>query len=420
MALLRVEEAVARVMATVPDVVPESVPLELAYGRVLVESVVAPVAVPPWDNAAMDGYALRLAEPLGTGEVATFWLTETIGAGSVGQTLADPRRCAAIMTGAPVPQGATAVVMVEQTERQGSEIRVRGPVQVGDHIRRRGEDVLPGDRVLLSGRTVTPGAVAVAASLGLDRLKVGKRPVVALLSTGDELIPPGQVLGPGQIFASNDVALAGQVRDSGGIARRVGVARDNLASLLEHLEHASRSDVVVTTGGVSVGEFDYVKEAFQTLGADIEFWKVAIKPGKPFAFGVLRAGGREVPLFGLPGNPVSCMVNFLQFVRPWLLAAQGHASPYPPFIDAFAGEPLRGKPGRLRLDRVRLVRDGARWLAFGASDQGSAILAGMAHGHGLAVLEEDVGTLPAGAPVRVQIFDTSFLDGTEPSWRIGR
>ena len=408
--MLTVDDAQSRILRTVQRMDEEVVPLEAAYGRVLAREICSPLDVPPWDNSAMDGYAVHASDTSSAG--VRLRINETIGAGDVGTVVVASGTASAIMTGAPMPEGADAVVMVEWTDAARSgEVHITGVAAPGLNIRRRGGDVTRGEVVLRAGQTLTPGQVGLLASLGMPTVAVRRRPVVALLSTGDEVVPPGEPLGPGQIYASNSFALAGLVREAGGIPRDMGNAPDALAGLTAKLEACLDADIVVTTGGVSVGVYDYVKEAYAALGAHMDFWKVKMKPGKPLAFGRLDRGGREVPLFGLPGNPVSCMVNFLEFVRPYLRTALGDPAPFLPVVDAVAGEDFRGRPGRLRLIRVRLAVMDGRWVATSTGTQSSGALQSMARAHGLMSLPEDAEAPRAGAAVRVQLLDAGFLDG---------
>lgn len=412
--MLTVEEAQARILGEVPLLEAEEVVLHDAFGRFLAEDVSSTIDVPPWDNSAMDGYAVRAADTA-EGEVA-LQINETIPAGGVGTIRVEPGTASAIMTGAPVPDGADAVVMVEKTDgaREG-EVRIRGRAVPRQNIRDRGLDVKSGDVVLRAGTRLTAAGVGMAASVGLDRVMVRRQPRISVLSTGDEVVLPGNPLGPGQIYSSNNYALCGLVRDAGALPRDCGNAGDDLESLVSALRAAADgADAVCTTGGVSVGAFDYVKEAHAELGAQMDFWKVRMKPGKPLAFGRVSIEGRVVPLFGLPGNPVSCMVNFLEFVRPWIRMAMGDERPWLGVVDAVAGEDFRGRSNRLRLERVVLDREDGRWVARSTGSQSSGVLTSMVRAHGLMIVPIDASAPAQGDPVRVQLLDPSFLDGLAP------
>ena len=292
-----------------------------ALGRVLAEDVRSGLDVPPADNSSMDGYAMRFADVSAAGSVLP--VSQRIAAGVVGAPL-QPGTAARIFTGAQVPFGADAVVMQEQCEAQGDSVRVDAvPIQ-GQWIRRRGEDVQDGQVVLPAGARLTPQALGLAASVGAATLRVMRRPRVALFSTGDELVMPGEPLKPGAIYNSNRYTLRALIQAMGCDCTDLGIVPDNLAATREALRRAAMgNDLIVTSGGVSVGEEDHLRPAVQAEGR-IELWQIAIKPGKPLAFGeVMRADGSAAYIVGLPGNPVSSFVTFLLMVRPVLLRLQG-------------------------------------------------------------------------------------------------
>ncbi len=403
---LTVEAALARIFADVPTARSEEVPLSQAYGRLLAEAVIAPMSLPPWANSAMDGFAVRAADVPGTLRVL-----ETIGAGSVGRFVVGPRTASRVMTGAPVPPGADAVVMVEDSHSEGDLTTIRVGAKPGQHIRPEGADVVRGAPVLAAGTRLTPGAVGLLASLGLARVGVAVRPKVAILSTGDEVVAPGTALGPGQIYSSNNHALVGLVLAAGAEPIDCGIVGDNTAALrAAFAAAAAAAAIVVSTGGVSVGDFDHVKEV---VGA-VDFGRVRMTPGKPLAYG--RVGTR--PFFGLPGNPVSCMVNFLQFVRPFIRQAMGDPRPFLPVVHAALRAPVRRHPGRVELLRVRLEREDGRLFAVPAGrHQGSGNVVGMAEGHGFALL--DAETTEVSGVVRVQVFDREFDDGVDAAYGWG-
>jgi molybdopterin molybdotransferase len=433
--MLKIEDALARVLSIDLPIRTETVPLQDALGRVLAEPVISMAAIPPWDNAAMDGYALRAAdtaldaarssapqpdcdggEPGPPGAVLR--VVETIPAGGAPTRTLGRGEAARIFTGAPVPPGADTVVMQENSEALADgRVRILGAATEGRHIRREGESVRPGDTVLPAGRTLGASDLGLVAAIGQSQVVAARRPVVALLGTGDELVPPGQALGPGQIWASNTAALAGLVIAAGGVPIDCGIARDDLegtrAAFRRALDHGP--DLLVSTGGVSVGDFDVVKEAMAGEGAEMGFWKVRMKPGKPLAFGVI--GG--VPTFGLPGNPVSCVVNFLQFVRPVLRRALGDPDPHLPVLDAVLEEPLRKRAGRNELVRVTLDWRGGRLYARSTGSQGSARIRGMADAHGFVLLDAHATHASAGDTVPVQVFDTRFLARRDAGYRWG-
>jgi molybdopterin molybdotransferase len=413
-----VEQALSHVLTSVPVAAPESVLLADALGRVSAKTVQSPRAVPPWDNSAMDGYAVVAFDTVDQAEApdgVRLDLLEVVAAGRAPLELVRAGAASAVMTGAPMPRGADAVVIVENSDgsRSGS-VRLRGRATAGQHIRRRGCDIAVGDVVVKGGDTLTPASLGLLASLGLATVDVAVRPRVAVLSTGDEVVLPPAELKPGQIYSSNNITLAAMVRQAGGVALDLGNAPDDREALRARLSEAvEQADVVVTTGGVSAGFFDLVRDAFEDAGATLEFWKIAMKPGKPLAFG--HVGDR--PMFGLPGNPVSCVVNFLQFVRPWMRTHLGDPRPFLPVVEAVALEDLNVRPGRANLLRVCLEpQPDGRWGCRSAGSQSSAVLTAMARAHGLLLIGASSPGPAAGQACRVQLLDVPFLAGSEPSF----
>ena len=293
-----------------------------ALGAVLGEEIVAPHSVPPFDNSAMDGFAVRAADVVDANadSPTALLISETIPAGHMATHRLGPGEAAKIMTGAPLPGGADAVVQSESTREEGSHVLVLEPVRPGRNIRRSGEDVARGDRVLAAGSVLGPAEIGLIASLGLPSIQVHRLPRVAIISTGSELVEVDQPLGPGQIRNSNSYSLRGQCQQLGIQATALGIVPDDYGATRELIEQGLAYDVLLTSGGVSVGEFDFVKEVQDELGVERRLWGVAMKPGKPLAFGV-RDG---TLVFGLPGNPVSAMVSFELFVRPALLRLMGY------------------------------------------------------------------------------------------------
>jgi molybdopterin molybdotransferase len=275
-----------------------------------------------------------------------------------------------------------------------------------------GEDVSAGDIVVNEGCSLTPAAVGLCAAVGRAHVLVARRPRVGLISTGDEIVPPGQPLGPGQIYSSNTHALAGLVLSAGAIPVDCGIAPDRVSETRAAFTKASECDLIISTGGVSVGDFDVVRQAMHELGAQMQFWKVRIKPGKPLAFGVI--GG--TPAFGLPGNPVSCQVGFLQFVRPWLRMAMGDPSPFLPVVQATLAQPVFKRAGRAELSRVVLHHKGDGWEATLAGTQGSGNQVSMVSANGLMLLSEETTQLQKGTIVSVQVFEHALSAQTDPGY----
>ena len=398
-------QALERCLSATLPVLPERVALDRAFGRVLAQEIISPIDVPPWNNSAMDGFALR-AQDVQPG--VALRVLETIAAGSMPTQVVQPGTCSRIMTGAPMPQGADCVVMVERTRQDESGVRFDQTPLVGQNIRPQGGDVSSGQRVLEVGESMTPAAVAMVASLGIPSVLVAQAPRVAILGTGDEVIEPGFPRTPGQIYSSNTLALMGMVRQAGGEPVHCGIAPDDPEGLRLALDRCLRCDLVLSTGGVSVGDFDHVKDVVGTLN----FWKVAVKPGKPLAFGAIKG----VPFFGLPGNPVSCMVNFLQFVRPVIRRSMGDPKPFLPVIQARLTHPLRKRSGRAHLSRVTLSPSEQGWLATPTATQSSGVLMSMVLADGLTLLPPDAGNQSAGDTISVQVIRPEWGSAPSPGY----
>lgn len=408
--MMSVEEALERVLAHFRPLEAEDVPLLGALDRVLAEDALSPINIPPLDNTAMDGYALRAVDTAGAGPDNPVWLrvTTELAAGYVAEETVAPGTAVRIMTGAPIPPGADAVAEFEVVDREGDEIVLRRPIALDRNVRHAGEDVRQGEMVLSSGTFLRPAEVGVLASLGRTRVRVVRRPRVAILSTGDEVAAPGEALRPGQIYDANGYSVAAQTVRCGGEPILLGVARDRREELASKLAEglSAGADLLITSGGVSVGDFDMVKEVLAAEGR-VEFWLVRMKPGKPLAFGLIRG----VPLLGLPGNPVSAMVSFETFARPAILKMSGRTAFRRPQVEARLVDGLRRKDGRRHYLRVRVSRTGDGYEARLTGDQGSGILTSMALANGLAVVSEERSWLPPGAAVPVILFDQP-----EESW----
>jgi len=308
------------------------------------------------------------------------------------------------MTGAPIPSGTEAVIMVEDTERDGENVRIFRGVREGQNIRKKGEDLKAGRSVFLPGTVLGPAEIGVLASLNRGVVFVHRRPEVAILATGDELVEVGQEKGPGQIVSSNSYTLISQVRQCGAIPIDLGIARDDIEVLRKKLEEGCEADLLVSSGGVSMGDYDLVKESLMGMKGKMKFWQVAIRPGMPTAFGILKGK----PFFGLPGNPVSSMVCFELFVRPALLKMGGHSHLSRPMMEAILDQEIVKKPGRTHFVRVMLERKGTEIHAKLTGDQGSGILTSVSSAHGLAVVPRDVPLIKAGEKAKVLLLDKAW------------
>jgi molybdopterin molybdotransferase len=383
--MLSPAEALSRILAHMSRIEAEDVRLSDAHGRVLALDAVASRALPGCDNSAMDGFAVRAADLPGTLPV----VATTVAGQAPGAPL-PPGTAVRIMTGAPLPPGADTIVMFEDATVDGERVALPA-APLGDHVRRAGEDVAIGALAVSAGARLGPGELGLLAALGVARPRVARRPRVALIATGDELVGVDQTPAPGQVVDSSAYALSAQIRDAGGEPIYLGIARDDRAALAATIRHALTHDAVMTTGGVSAGDRDHVRDALADAGVVPDFWKVAMKPGKPLAFGM---AGR-VPVFGLPGNPVSSMVSFELFVRPALLVMQG-AAPHRPRAPVVLPAGYRKPPGRAHYLRARLRRDGDRLIADLHGKQGSAMLSSMIGAAALVEIDRDLGDIPPG------------------------
>lgn len=410
--MISVRQALDLVLEGLPRAGQESVPLEAAHGRVLAATVIAPRDVPPFRNSAMDGYAVRSADVAAASATAPVELRvlETVGAGSVAGQSVRPGTAIRIMTGAPLPDGADAVVRVEDTAEVDGVVGVRVAVAPAANVRDAGEDMRAGEGVLAAGRRLRPADIGLLASLGLPTVAVARRPRVAILATGDELVDVGQPLGPGQIVNSNAYTLAAAVEEAGGEPLRLGIARDRRDALRAAFAEAVTADVVLSTGGVSVGSFDYVREILAALGYRERFWKVAQKPGKPLTFGLCDT----TPVFGLPGNPVSALLCFYLYVVPALRTMMGRAHVHLPSATATLMTPLRGPAGLTEFVRCSLHGPPDAYEARSTGTQSSGALRSLSLGDGLIVAAPDGGALAAGTPVRVVLLGGDGAAATAP------
>ena len=398
--VLSVEEALERILATVRVLEPERVGLLEAEGRVLAEEVTADRDIPPLTNSAMDGYGVRGADVAHA--PVRLRVVGEVAAGHVSDMAVGPGQAVRIMTGAPIPAGADTVVRFEDTRPDGDEVEILIAPPIGANVRQAGEDVRAGQAVLRPGKVLRPQEIGMLAAVGRMNVAVVRRPRVAILATGDEIVPPGQSPGPGQIRDANSYTVAAQVQTFGGVPLLLGVARDQETLVRQGMQEAlaQGSDLIITSGGVSVGDFDLVKQVLAIEG-EMHFWSLNIKPGRPLAFGVVDG----TPLLGLPGNPVAAMISTEIFARPAILKMQGFTGWSRPVVRARLTQPIARKDGRRHYLRVRLQETDAGYEATLTGDQGSGILLSLVQADGLAVIPEEADHLPAGAEVVVVLLE---------------
>lgn len=392
--MLTVEEARERVLARFQPLPAEAVPLEEALGRVLAEDALAQASSPPFANSAMDGYALRSADTLGATEAAParLRLIGEVPAGSVFPGVVGAGEAVRILTGAPLPDGADAALQQELTEVADGWVSVGAPVAVGTNVRYAGEDARPGMLLARAGTELGPAEIALLAALGVSPARVTRRPRVAILATGDELVPVGQPLKPGQIYNSNTPYLLAAVTRAGAEPTALGIAPDREDALRAVLARAREGfDLILTSGGVSVGDYDLVKQMLSEQGA-MEFWRVRMRPGKPLAFGTLG----ETPLLGLPGNPVSAAVTFELFGRPAIRRMLGAAQVERPMIDVVLDGDEQRRAERRHFVRVRLASRGGTLVARATGGQDSHLISSLQGATALLIVPEGEGVIRSG------------------------
>ena len=417
--LLEVEDAFARIIAHFAPLDAVSLPVSQALGLTLADAVASPLDLPPLANSAMDGYAVRHGDIAGADAAPpTLSVTAAVAAGQVPDRAVAPGCAIRIMTGAPVPAGADTVIPFEETDeterrRAGQPldaIVIRKALPLGSNVRPAGEDVRKGAPVLPAGAVLRPAEAGVLASLGMTTAPVIRRPVVAVLSTGDELTPVGQTLAPGCIYDSNSAGLAAAVTAAGGAPNVIGIARDNLDDLHRCIDAAGDADLLVTSAGVSKGDYDMVKDVLQQRG-DIGFWSVRMRPAKPLAFGLLRrADGNgsnraPLPLLGLPGNPVSALLAFEMFGRPAIRRMLGRSVLSRPAVEGILTAPIFNSDGRRVYARVAVARHNGAWYATPTGPQGSNILTSLSRANGLAICPADLPRKDAGQAVKIIMLD---------------
>ncbi len=402
--MLAVEEARRRILARFQPLEPETIPILEALGRVLAEDIISDMDIPPLANTAMDGYAVRVEDTAHASpeNPARLKVVADLAAGYVLDEPLQPGTAVRIMTGAPIPPGAEAVVPFEKVELEGDEVLIFKPYAMWKNIRQAGEDVKKGQLTLARGKMLRPQEIGMLAALGRPTVQVHRRPRVAILSTGDEVIEVTDPWQPGKIRDANSYSVSALVLKYGGIPVRLGIAPDTIEALTDKIREAldAGADFILTSGGVSMGDFDVVKKVLAREG-EMHFWRARMKPGKPMAFGEIQG----VPLLGLPGNPVSSMISFELFARPAILTMLGRKKLEKPTIDAILVEPIKRKDNRRHYLRVWLEEKNGQTYAHLTGDQGSGILLSMVQADGLAIISEALNSTPPNFPVEVMMLD---------------
>jgi molybdopterin molybdotransferase len=401
--MLTVDDAIGKILSRISALGFEKVSILDGLGRAIAEDVVAPRDLPPYDNSAMDGYAVRHEDIQNACDKQPVRLEviEDLRAGFISEKTLQKGQAIRIMTGAPIPKGANTVVPVEDTERGDGSALILSPAIPGAYIRKAGEDVKRGDRALTRGDIIRPSEIGMLASMGKSFIPVYQKPSVAILCTGEELVDVGEELDGARIVSSNSYTLAAQVRECGAVPIQLGIARDEREEIRTKILHGLRSDVFISSAGVSVGDYDFVRDVLRDLGVEMIFWRVAMKPGKPVAFWMYDGK----PAFSLPGNPVSSMVTFEQFVRPALLKLMGHKQIFRPVIEATLREEIRKEVGKRHFIRAVVSYDKEGYSVTTTGPQGSGILRSMVRANGLIVIPEDCEVARAGEKVKVQLLD---------------
>ncbi len=401
--MITFQEARDRILSEVSALPAESCALSSLLGRILAQDIISSFDIPPRDNSAMDGFAVRCQDIAAASprNPVRLEVIEDVPAGRVSAKSVGRGQAIRIMTGAPIPEGADCVVPVENTEIQNSksQVRIKISVEPGEHIRRQGEDVKAGEVLIPKGARLRPQEVGLLASLGMTEAMVARKPVVGILSSGNEIVPPGQRLGPGQIYDANRYSLAAQAAQANAEVRDYGIVADDLENIMETLQRAAgECDLILTSGGVSVGDYDLMKQALSDLG-QMNFWQVAQKPGKPVAFGHIRGK----PVLGLPGNPVSAMVIFDQYVNPLLWKMQGASVILKEQITAVCDQDIKKPLGRREFLRASVEWRQGQYHVRLTGPQGSGILTSMVKARALMILPEDLAQVRAGDRVPIEM-----------------
>lgn len=414
--MISIEKALATILADISPLKSKKVEIERCRNRVLDEDIFAPEDIPPFTNSAMDGYAVSAADLRGASSEnpRILRVLEDLPAGQVSHRVIRSGEAIRIMTGAPLPSGADAVVMVEDTVTMQNEkckisnekcktenVKILKSVRRGENVRKAGESVRKKELVLKKGKVLRPQEIGMLAALGYPAVKVIPPPEVAIISTGDELQEIGEKLIPGKIRDCNRYSLITMIQQYGGISVPLGFARDREKELKTKFKKALSFDMILTSGGVSVGKYDLVKKVLSEMNGEVKIWQVAMKPGKPLTFGVIRG----IPVFGLPGNPVSVIVSFLQFVRPALLKLQGKNKLKKPVVEAVLTKDCDEETGRTHLVRAVVSKKGGKYYVRSTGPQGSGILRSLVLGNSLMIIPPHRGPLKKGEKVAVMLVE---------------
>lgn len=404
--MISVEKALKTILIQFRPLGLEKVNIMEARGRVIGENVFSTRNIPSANNSAMDGYAVRCrnTQEATNNNPLKLKIIEDIPAGKFPRKEINKGEAARIMTGAVIPRGADAVIRQEDTQKVGKTVIIYARVQKKENIRFVGEDVRKDELVVKKGSVLRPAHIGMLAALGKSTISVYQKPRVAIMSTGDELVDIKTNPGPGKIVNSNSYSLAAQVLECGAIPVIMGIARDKKTDLQKKFKIALDADVIISSGGVSVGDFDFVKNVMGEIGNAMHFWQVAMRPGKPLAFGAIEG----VPLFGLPGNPVSAMVSFEQFVRPSLLKMLGHKKIFRQTVKAACTETIEKKAGFRHFIRAVVKKENGKYVVQTTGDQGSGILKSMVTANALIVIGENETRIKKGEDVTVQLLDDSL------------
>jgi len=411
--MITVKNALERVLESVSPLGIERLDILSAQGKILGEDICSQRSIPPKDNSAMDGYALRAEDTRGASREnpVVLRVIEDIPAGYLARKSVGRGEASRIMTGAFLPEGSDSILRVEDTEKDGDRVKIFVEVSKGQDVRFCGEDVKEGEKVLTKGTLIRPAEIGMLASLGRSIVSVRQSPLVAVLSTGDELVDIDGDVSQGKIVSSNSYSLAAQIAECGASVLQVGIAKDTREDLREKFEACMRADIVISSGGVSVGDYDFVKDVISSLGA-IDFWRVAMRPGRPLAFGKL---GSKF-LFGLPGNPVSAMVSFEQFVRPAILKMAGHRNIFRGTIRAAMQQTIKKNTGLTYFLRGIINEEDGRYTVRTTGEQGSGILKSMVLANCLIILPEEISVANEGDEVLVQVLDPGFGMRPDPGF----